>query len=70
VNAKVKEFLVNLPPSEQVEAAAYLKVLQRLQDPSFHQEMKQRSEQLQAGSHRIQGKTILDIDKTLTDSGL
>ncbi len=70
MNAKVKAFLHNLPPSEQQEAAAYLKVLERLQDSAFHQEMKKRSEQLQAGSKRMESKTILDIDKTLTDSGL
>jgi hypothetical protein len=69
VNSAVKDVLESCSPEERSEAAAYLGVLDRIQDSHFQQEMMRRSVDLQSGRHRLSAETVVELDSTLSSRG-
>ena len=70
VKGDLKNVLESCSPEERGEAAAYLGVLERLDDSHFQQEMLRRSEDLQAGRYRLTAETVSEIDSELSSRGL
>lgn len=70
VKSDLKNVLESCSPEERSEATAYLGVLERIEDSHFHQEMLRRSEDLQAGRHRLSSETVSEIDSGLSSRGL
>ena len=70
MNAAIKEVLESCSAEERSEAAAYLGVLERIQDSHFQQKMRLRSDDLQSGRHRLSAETVAELDSTLSISGL
>lgn len=66
----LKDVLESCSSEERSEAAAYLGVLERIQDSQFQQEMMRRSADLQAGRHRLSAETVFEFDSALSSSGL
>jgi hypothetical protein len=70
MNSAIKDVLESCSPEERSEAAAYLGVLDRVQDSHFQQEMMRRSVELQSGRHQLSAKTISELDSELSSRGL
>ena len=70
MNAAIKDVLESCSAEERSEAAAYLGVLERVQDSHFQQEMRHRSNDLQAGRQRLSAETVAELDAALSSRGL
>ena len=70
MNAAIKSVLESCSAEERSEAAAYLGVLERVQDSHFQQEMRRRSDDLQSGRHRLCSETVAELDSALSSRGL
>ena len=70
MNLALKSALESCSSEERSEAAAFLGVLERVNDPKFQEEMARRSADLCAGRHALPSQTILELDAELTKRGL
>ena len=66
VNTALKQVLESCSEQERVEAAVYLRVLERIQDSDFQREMARRAEDLRDGCSRLSADAVLEIDRTLS----
>ena len=55
---------------ERAELSAYLRVLDRLQDPSFQEEMRRRASQMDQGLKSLPRSAVVELDQKLGESGL
>jgi len=70
MDGAIKEVLESCSPEERSEAVAYLGVLERVQNPHFQEEMRRRSDDLQAGRKRLSSETVSELDSALSSRGL
>lgn len=70
MNPAVKNVLESCSPEERTEVAAYLVVLDRIQNSQFQQEMVRRSSELQAGINRLSSDAVSELDSNLSSNGL
>jgi len=70
MNSALKQVLESCSAQERSEAAAYLGVLERVQDSDFQQEMARRSADLREGRHRLGAEIVSELDAALSSRGL
>lgn len=70
MKADLKDVLESCSAEERIEAAAYLRVLERIQDADFQREMARRSADLRAGRHSLSAESVSELDRALSNRGL
>ena len=66
----IKNVLESYSAEERSEVAAYLGVLERIQDSHFQREMRRRSDDLQSGRNRLSAESVAELNSTLSSRGL
>ncbi|WP_269526977.1 hypothetical protein [Coraliomargarita parva] len=67
---ELKAALSACSPQERSEASVYLKMLERVQDPSYHREMRDRAQAVREGRQVLSSQEIQQIDQALSEGGL
>jgi len=70
MNADLKVVLESCSAEERSEAAAYLRVLERIEDTDFKQQMAKRSADLRKGRYRLSAESVSELDRELSNRGL
>jgi len=70
MNDDLKVVLESCTAEERSEAAAYLRVLERIEDEDFKREMARRSVDLREGRHRLSAESVSELDRELSNRGL
>lgn len=70
LDIEIKKVLSSFSREERSEAALFLKVLDRAQDPTWHETMRQRSIELRDGKNRLPSDSVHQLDEVLKEHGL
>jgi Mg2+ and Co2+ transporter CorA len=68
--ADIKEEIRSRSAEERAEIAAYLRILDRLHDSTFQQQIGQRAAEMNEGIRTLSGASVTELDRQLTERGL